>query len=165
MERFEYARPDGRILSADRARLDCLEPIVHEGQVYECITASPRWGIYEGPDAKRRAFYRRDCQHPRELVIDGATFKLRREDPPGRAPAGHVAKHGTTYGGKLPVSRAFFRRGGGTITTLHGHTVQEFPDGGYADLQGRPIVATKADEEREMARCEMRRVEQDDADE
>ena len=51
-----------------------------------------------------------------------------------------------------PVSRSLPRRKGGKITTEDGHVVKQHKDGGFTDLQGRPIVRTKRERERELKR-------------
>lgn len=57
----------------------------------------------------------------------------------------------------LPVSRTLPLRAGGTVTNDGDTKIKVHPDGMRTDLQGRPIVATKADQRRVEAHYQVER--------
>ena len=61
-----------------------------------------------------------------------------------------VKDHRVGY--KIPASRSLPRRKGGKLDKLHGEDVKRHADGGYTTLDGKPLVMTKADAEREQKR-------------
>lgn len=63
----------------------------------------------------------------------------------------YVPNHGVSHQG-VPISRSLPRRRGGVRDRLDGHEVLRHADGGFSDLQGRPIVQNKRDSDREQKR-------------